>query len=374
MPIDFEVYSGYSSEYKTMPRSIESLKDIYNIKDAVVVADRGLNSASNLLMLLQKGLGFLVAQKVSQFDEKTMNLMLDIDSYTYIDKDNKDLGCFRTIENWIKCPNSKNSVECTLVLTWNKARKERDEALIDIAVEMVKRKKAAGCKVAPRKTGWGKFAKTEEKAEQPILGVDEDEVAKQKRLCGFAAMVYRQPDNIKDNEAPDGAKIAGTYHKLNQIENCFRIMKSNLGLRPVYVKRSDHIEGHIMVCFMALVLLRLLQDKLISIGVKMSYDGICSSLNDALVLAMSGKKNNIYLAHAQLHGSECGRGMTVREHIKRQRQGLLDSSTPAISKILKACGLSPLPRIGRLAEVASCLGTKWPTIADAIPSEQLSNL
>lgn len=54
IPIDFYVYAGNASEFKTMSSSIESLKQKYNVKESIVVADRGLNSAANLKMLQTK--------------------------------------------------------------------------------------------------------------------------------------------------------------------------------------------------------------------------------------------------------------------------------------------------------------------------------
>ena len=77
-PIDFYVYAGNASEFKTMAASIESLKQKYNVKESIVVADRGLNSAANLKMLQSNDLGFLMAQKVSNLDQKTTKAMFDL--------------------------------------------------------------------------------------------------------------------------------------------------------------------------------------------------------------------------------------------------------------------------------------------------------
>ena len=66
---------------------------------------------------------------------------------------------------------------------------------------------------------------------------------------------------------PDG-RLAATYHELNQIESCFRIMKSYLGLRPMYVRNSNHIKGHILICVIALGILKLLQWKLNKSGTR----------------------------------------------------------------------------------------------------------
>ena len=52
IPVDFEVYSGCKSEYRSMPPKIKNMKEKYGIKDVIVVADRGINSVNNLKMLL----------------------------------------------------------------------------------------------------------------------------------------------------------------------------------------------------------------------------------------------------------------------------------------------------------------------------------
>lgn len=373
IPMDYEVYAGNASEFKTMSKSIERLKSTYGIKNAIVVADRGLNSVDNLEMLLGNDLGFLVAQKVTNLGAAT-EMLLNLDEYVPISKEHPELGKYRTVPNWTKTGKGGKKVQCTLVLTWNESRKKRDDVLLDLAIETVKKKMEAGVKIGPRKTGWAQFAQTEEdKKEQKIIGVDEAAVAQRRRFCGFAAMVYSDyPENEESTASPSGAEIAGTYHRLNRIESCFRAMKSNLGLRPMYVRTSDHIQGHIMVCFLALVILRVLQDRLDAKGRHMSIEGLCATLNDARMLAWKLGKD-VFFFPVRSHSSECGRGMTVREFQTRQKQRTLPG-TLALADVLHACDLRPVTRFSSMAEAARCLGTRWPKLEDAIPKARLSEL
>ncbi len=97
IPIDFYVYAGNASEFKTMAASIESLKQKYNVKESIVVADRGLNSAANLKMLQSNDLGFLMAQKVSNLDQKTTKAMFDPEGYIPIIKQGEQVARFKVV-------------------------------------------------------------------------------------------------------------------------------------------------------------------------------------------------------------------------------------------------------------------------------------
>ena len=149
-----------------------------------------------------------------------------------------------------------------------------------------------------------------QKAVKIIVGVDEKVYEKKKRLAGFAGMVYKEaaelagePHNENQSE-PEGEKIrlnrigryvASTYHILNQIEDCFRIMKSHLGFRPVRVWNSGHIRGHIGVCVLSLLVLRLLQHAVHKEGTKLSIDMLIRSLQDAKVAVLKSDQQLLFL-------------------------------------------------------------------------------
>lgn len=86
-PLDYEIYSGCSSEFNTMKQSIDNLKNRYGIKDAVIVADIGLNSVANLKMLQDMKFGFLVAQKISNLSSEYSKYLRSPESMTSEDYD-----------------------------------------------------------------------------------------------------------------------------------------------------------------------------------------------------------------------------------------------------------------------------------------------
>lgn len=376
MPIDFEVFAGNQSEFTAMPGAISKLKQKYNVDEAIVVADRGLNSSDNLKMLLDKNLGFLMAQKISRLDKETHEKMLELESYKPIDREHPEAGYYRVIKGWKEIETeTQGKVKETLILTYNEKRKARDLAILDVWCEIVKEKMAAGEKIGPKRSGWAALAEISDKKEREILGIDQAVYEKKKALCGFAAMVC-SPALTKTEELDDEgitnpemnvADIAGIYHQLNQIEDCFRVMKSNLGLRPMFVRNSNHVRGHITVCVLALILIRLLQRKLREAHHPMSVNEVCETVGRATVTAvkLDEKKTCYMLTQSEFNVRKNRKNIKTRELIEMIERGeiVLDH----MPEVMKAVRLSPVPRICSRAELARALATRFASDEDAIP-------
>ena len=86
------------------------------------------------------------------------------------------------------------------------------------------------------------------------LSFDQDKVDYEKGFDGFYAVCT----NLED----DAAEIARINKMRWRVEECFRIMKSELKARPVYLSRDDRIKAHFLTCFMALLIYRVLEQKL----------------------------------------------------------------------------------------------------------------
>lgn len=375
MPMDVAVYSGNSSEFKTMSKSIDALKKKYHIQDAIVVADRGLNSLGNLNMLQDSGMGFLMAQKISQFSESLTKKMLNRSAYTPFNKNNPEAGGYRVIDDWEKS-GIGGKIKCKLVLTFDERRKRRDEAILDMLVEIVKAKQAAGVKVSPKKTGWAALAKIDGEIEKEIQGIDEEVLAKKKALCGFAALVYKaapvkeskttDKDSIKIPDL-DGDQIVSTYRVLNQIETCFRIMKSNLGLRPMFVRTAAHIMGHVDICVLALLMVRIIQWRLQESGGSLSAQRIAAALNGMQVVPIPAGQDALNFASLCLDRNfRRGLEKTATEQIKEllEQNGLGKSEK---AQVLQACDMKSIPLICSRTELASALGVRFPTNSAALP-------
>jgi len=93
--------------------------------------------------------------------------------------------------------------------------------------------------------------------------IDVDEVNKFKEFFGYYQIITSEIDM-------DDLKVIDIYHGLSEIENQFRIMKSDLNTRPIFVRNPEHIEAHLTICLIALVVLRIIQKKIVSKSEKTS--------------------------------------------------------------------------------------------------------
>ena len=97
----------------------------------------------------------------------------------------------------------------------------------------------------------------------------------------------------KQESALTAEQVLSTYHRLVRIEDCFRVMKSNFNLRPVYVRDMRHITAHCYLCVLSLMLMRSLQMKLESSGFPMSSGKICNALRQALLVPLPSKNYKV---------------------------------------------------------------------------------
>ena len=149
---------------------------------------------------------------------------------------------------------------------------------------------------------------------------DADKVAEEEKYDGYYSIVTSEFD------MPD-AEIIETYRGLWEIEETFRITKSTLEARPVYVSREDRIGAHFLTCFLALVLLRLLQKKL---NRRFSADKILECLNG---IACSSEQENIYLFDYRTELSDAiGDALGIDFAKKRLRLGDVKNILAAVKK------------------------------------------
>lgn len=364
-PLDWAVYEGNRSEYKSMKDTILKFKKNYKISNAIVVADRGLNSADNLQMLKDAGFGYVVAQKITQFNKNVKKAMLDLDSYSYIDPNKPEIGKYYLIEDWEKKGATGEAIKCSLVLTWNKKRYDRDVAILEGMLDNVRKNQKSGKPVQSRRPAWLSLAKKSNGSETIVTGIDEKAYKEKLSLCGFAAMVYDEVNS--EDRIKNGPEIANLYHRLNAIEECFKILKSNIGLRPMYVRKEIRIGGHVTACMLALILLRLIQSKLENNNVHISVNDICASLTDATVrvFPMENKDDSVLY----LRG---GKGQALRKNNPYKSDNEIASEYIKNGKIqnkreiFKACGISLPPRVASRAQLATSLKTRFPKIENAM--------
>ena len=372
VPIDFTVFPGNKSEYHQVLPAIERLKEKYHVKDCYFVADRGLNSTLNFDALLKGGFGFIVAQKVTGQSKKQEKIMLSEEGWnklTFSPEENlsylnADLASFRykvcdivktkhlTAEETGDKPKTVK-VNCKIIYIYDDKRKKRDlyelEQAIAKAGKAVNEKKLMG---NPSGSGWRALVKTKkEEAENEddkemyqAVGLKDDVIEKRRQLAGYAAIVYEDPKSLKDSDKKlDTRAVLGSYHSLEKIEECFRVMKNSFEIRQMYVKRNERTRAHVLICVLSLMVLRLMQIELARAGSYMTVDSITSALNNARLLPLRTESGTILVNCEENEGiytddpSQDKESSAVERYLK-----VREENPDNTDLIMKTMGLSPL--------------------------------
>jgi transposase len=161
-------------------------------------------------------------------------------------------------ERWIK----ENDLEQKLIVTFSlkyrdyqrqiRTRQvERATKLIDTNPKSIGRKRQNDYKRFIEPTN---ITSEGEVAEKTLYHLNSDTISEESKYDGFYA--------VCTNLDEDAAEIARINHQRWEVEECFRIMKSEFKARPVYLQRDDRIKAHFTTCFLALVLYRYLEKDL----------------------------------------------------------------------------------------------------------------
>lgn len=273
LPMNYKLFEGNKNDCLTLKPMIQELQKNYDVGRVIVVADKGLNTGNNIAYNKAIGNGYVMSLSIRGSNSEMKEYVLKDEGYTYnSDKTYKIKSRFYPREITItkkdeqtgKTIKIKKTVDEKQVIFWSadyakRAKAERQPA-IEKAKELIgnvqkfNKKNCYGAAkyikhlVFDSKTGEIIVAKSQ-------LCIDEEKIAEEEKYDGYYAIVTSEMDKSDD-------EIIDIYRGLWRIEETFKITKSELDARPVYVSRKDHIEAHFLTCYIALVLGRILQHKL----------------------------------------------------------------------------------------------------------------
>ena len=270
IPIWMKLYPGNKSEKPVLREVINDLKDRdAKIGRTIHVADKGLNCAENIAFSKTNKDGYIFSKSVKQLPEVEKTWVLNNNDWkTVKDKDGQILykykSCVDDFSYSFIRDDKKISVKLKekRLLTYNPSLAKKKLYEIDRMIEKAKSLVLSKAKksefgesskfvdfvVANKKTG-------EVKDDAICLSINEDKIKKEKELAGYNLIVTSEI-NIPDKE------LYATYHNLWRIEESFKVMKSDLDARPVYVQKEETIKGHFLICFLTVMLERILQFKI----------------------------------------------------------------------------------------------------------------
>lgn len=361
IPIDFRVYPGNSSEKTTMKCSIDELAKTYKITNAVVVADNGLNTNANLIRLVKENQGFLLAHSLSKAKQSSVDEWLKDTGWQW---DKEKERKIKIIPSSLIDEDGVVQTNYRIVIGWSEKRYREDMFKIEMHEQGAREAIAHHAKLPLATFGWKKYIETEKNKAQKI---NEKELAKDKKLAGYYAYLFKDSREFdkewvklpaEEKKELSGWEIIEQYKKQAQIEECFRIMKTNFNLRPMYVYTDEHIEAQVLICVLALILLRILSKKLKLAGSPMTTEQILAALNTAKL-------------SVQLDKEQPALYRPLRQILRRPKDD--DPHAPIhlyeetdLSRIMNCVDLTPLPPVADKNELAHCLKTRFDTDKEAL--------
>lgn len=271
IPITYELFPGNTSEFSTLEPVILRLKENYQINKIIITADRGLNSKANLARIRALGLDYVMAYKIRTASKAIKAHVIDQSQYIEI---NEDLKIKETeLCQEVKLNDESYTFVDKFVLTYSKKRAAKDKKDRERLVE--KAKKLSGSKAMMKselKKGGKKYVQLS--LEGIDLQIDKNKIEDDAQFDGYYG--YVSSNHELSNEA-----IVDIYHGLWKIEESFRVLKTNLESRPIFVYTEESIRGHFVICYLALVIQRLLEYQLKVKGLQLSTERIQTALNTA---------------------------------------------------------------------------------------------
>jgi len=253
IPIGMEMFPGNESEKPYIRKLVSDMKQRYKIEGKTVqVADKGLNCAANIIEALKNNDGYVFSKSVhghNLSDVEKKWVLLDKDYVIVNDTDGKPKykikECIDTFT--YKLDGVQYIVKEKRVVSYNYdlARKQQAEIrkMVDKAASLTSIKSI-------QREDYGdsvKYVNFEGSCSMNLDKIKED-----MDLAGFNLIVTSELDKTPQ-------EIYDIYHGLWRIEESFRITKSYLDARPVYLQKKESIYGHFLICYLSLFLLRILE-------------------------------------------------------------------------------------------------------------------
>ena len=290
-PLSFSVFDGNFSEQPSMTPLEKKILQDFNTSDFVVCTDSGLSSIANRRFNSIQGRGFVTAQSIKKLKGFLQDFCLGDDGWYLPGSDRRyklseldeEKDCDKVFykDRWI----NENDLEQHLIVTYsikyrNYQRAVRGRQIVR-AEKLAENPSSLSRKKEndPKRFVMQEHCTTDgEAAEKTITSLDQNRIDNEMKYDGFYAVCTNLEDDVSD--------IIRINQKRWEIEECFRIMKTEFKARPVYLSRRDRITAHFTTCFTALVIYRMLEKKLEN---RFTCEEIIGTLRDMNMMIAPGE-------------------------------------------------------------------------------------
>ena len=275
VPIAYRTFPGNTNDSDTLIASLMDIKKEYDVKRAIVVADKGINSGDNIAFNVALGDGYVFSQSIRGGSDEFKKYVLNKEGYSTPTMDGF-MKKSRIIPGTAKITNgvtksgrkSKKTVpvgDQKQVVFYSpkyakRAKRQREET-IKKALQLIENPEKYNRSINYGAAAFIENIKFDKDTGEildnakSLLKLDIAKIEEDQKYDGYYCIISSEVNTSDDI-------IIDTYRGLWMIEDTFKITKSLLKTRPAFVYLPKHIEGHFLVCYIALTMLRLLEIKL----------------------------------------------------------------------------------------------------------------
>lgn len=270
IPIAVESFPGNTLDHLTLRTSLKKNIDDLDFARFILIADRGICTYRNLFHVLDAGNGYIISKSLLKSPVTEQKWAYDDQDYIELHDGFKYKS--RILTRTIKDENGEQrKVEEKVVVYWSKrfqARAERENKKFLDFLEKLQNDPNTFRITAVQSRSLKPFLKKDcinQKTGEVMNAsdikamIDFDKIAEFKKSLGYYQIVTSEL-------TMEPLEVIDKYHGLTQIEDQFRVMKGDLETRPIYVRTPEHIDAHLLICMIALIMLRIIQKRILDSG------------------------------------------------------------------------------------------------------------
>lgn len=267
VPISIETFPGNTLDHLTLKTALSKSINNLNLDRFILVGDRGMYRGDNSYYLTNMNNGYIISKSIEKTAKKEKEWIYDQEGYTIVSKDFKYKS--RTIKRKVKVGDEMKDITEKVVVYFSKKfydkQMHENKSFLDF-IDKLQENPENFRITKSQSSSLRKFLKKElvnDKTGEVLNSkdlnvlIDFDKINKYKESFGYYQIVTSELDM-------EDTKVIDTYHGLSRIEDQFRVMKSDLETRPMYVRTKEHINAHIIICLLSLIIIRIIQNKVIN--------------------------------------------------------------------------------------------------------------
>lgn len=291
IPLAFSLFDGNQNEQPSMSPLEEKIIRDFDTSEFIVCTDAGLSSTANRKFNNVRGRGFVTTQSIKKLKGFLQDFCLDdegwylpgsVKKYKLSELDEEaDYDKVFYKDRWI----NEDSLEQHLIVTYSIKYRNYQRNIRDRQIERAKKFVESPSKLSKKRNNdpkrfveQGHCTADGEVADRTITFLNQEQIDNESKYDGFYAVCTNLENDVQD--------IIKINKKRWEIEECFRIMKTEFKARPVYLSRKNRITAHFTTCFTALVIYRILEQKL---NGKYTCDEIVNTIRSMDMMIVPGE-------------------------------------------------------------------------------------